>query len=78
MTTPGDGPARFCSAVLALLVAGYAFYAPYAGAAGALPVEWVMLVLWLGLGGVLYAFGASDRRILTAEDRRKRILTDMQ
>ena len=77
-TMPGDGPARFCSAVLALLVAGYAFYAPYAGAGGALPVEWIMLALWLGLGGMLYVFGASDRRILTAEDRRKRILTDMQ
>lgn len=74
--TPGGAATRVIAFALTVTIAAYAFYLPYEGANGDIPVEWLIFAVWLVLGGVLYAIGAGARRKVQREERSALLLTE--
>lgn len=67
---------RTVAVVLTSALALYAFYLPYEGSGGGMPVEWSMLTIWLCAGSILYLIGKKDRQALSRSERSKLLLSD--
>ena len=76
--TPAGALIRPLAALLAALIAGYAFCAPIIGEPNRVPVEWLILSMWAVLGLVLYRAGAHGRKTIDANDRRRLVLSDIE
>lgn len=51
-------------------------YQPYAGAAGTLPLEWILFLSWVLLGAVLWLLARNVHTKIGEEERRRLILGD--
>ena len=74
--TPGGVGTRLAAVVMTFSIAAYAFYLPYQGAGGGIPVEWIIFAAWLVLGVALYAVGTGARRNVDTAQRSALLLTE--
>ncbi|MEM7569550.1 MAG: APC family permease [Pseudomonadota bacterium] len=71
---PGGTPVRWLAILSATAVTLYAFYAPLEASSGTLPVEWLVLLFWIGLG--LLFFWLSRPSAVTPQERTALIPSD--
>ena len=71
---PGGLPLIYVGGVSALALFVMALYDPYRAAVGAVPPEWVVLGVWVLLGGVFYLVATPVRRGISEDERRRLVL----
>lgn len=75
---PGGLIIPVCAVVASSGVAGYSLYSAGRGAAGALPLEWVFMVVWAMLGLAFWRFARPLREGVSERERRQLILSESE
>ena len=72
--TPGGLVTAWVAVAGAAFSLGLSLYQPYLDAKGRIPLEWVLLTLWLALGAVFWRAAGRMRRRIDATERRAMIM----
>jgi amino acid transporter len=73
-TVPGGVVTGWIGAAGAAFSLGLSLYQPYKDANGALPLEWIVLAVWLTLGAIFWRWSGARRATMSPEERRRIIV----
>ncbi len=71
---PGGNVLPYLAAAAAFATFGLSLYEPAKNANGAMPIEWVLLLIWLVLGILFWGAASKMRREISDEERRALLL----
>ncbi len=60
--------------IICLGILGLSIFQPYADARGGVPLEWIFLGVWFGLGALFWTFARRRRAALDEGERRRLIV----
>jgi len=72
---PGGLITAVVATVASIFILVLSLYQPYKEAGGSVPMEWWLILLWMGVGSLLWFFGRELRQELS-EERRKAIMLE--